>query len=25
VVGVHLPDRMTAIGFWRAMLDAASM
>jgi 8-amino-7-oxononanoate synthase len=22
VVGVHLPDRMTAIGFWRAMLDA---
>ena len=19
---VHLPDRMTAIGFWRAMLDA---
>ncbi|HMK02446.1 MAG TPA: aminotransferase class I/II-fold pyridoxal phosphate-dependent enzyme, partial [Reyranella sp.] len=22
VVGVHLPDRMTAIGFWRAMLEA---
>lgn len=22
VVGVHLPDRMMAIGFWRAMLDA---
>jgi len=22
VVAVHLPDRMTAIGFWRAMLDA---
>jgi 8-amino-7-oxononanoate synthase len=22
VVGVHLPDPMTAIGFWRAMLDA---
>ena len=22
MVGVHLPDRMTAIGFWRAMLDA---
>ena len=22
VVGVHLPDRTTAIGFWRAMLDA---
>lgn len=22
VVGVHLPDRMLAIGFWRAMLDA---
>ena len=22
VVGVHLPDRETAIGFWRAMLDA---
>jgi 8-amino-7-oxononanoate synthase len=22
VVGVHLPDRMTAIGFWRAMIDA---
>ena len=22
VVGVHMPDRMTAIGFWRAMLDA---
>jgi 8-amino-7-oxononanoate synthase len=23
VVGVHLPDRETAIGFWRAMLDAS--
>ena len=22
MVGVHLPDRMMAIGFWRAMLDA---
>jgi len=22
VVGVHLPDKMLAIGFWRAMLDA---
>jgi 8-amino-7-oxononanoate synthase len=22
VVGVHLPDRETAIAFWRAMLDA---
>jgi 8-amino-7-oxononanoate synthase len=22
VVGVHLPDKMMAIGFWRAMLDA---
>jgi len=22
VVGVHLPDRMTAIGFWRALLEA---
>ncbi|MBM3644918.1 MAG: aminotransferase class I/II-fold pyridoxal phosphate-dependent enzyme [Alphaproteobacteria bacterium] len=22
VVGVHLPDRATTIGFWRAMLDA---
>ena len=22
VVGVHLPDPMTAIGFWRAMFDA---
>ncbi len=22
VVGVHLPDRITAIGFWRAMLEA---
>ena len=22
MVGVHLPDRMTAIGFWRAMLEA---
>ena len=22
VVGVHLPDRMPAIGFWRALLDA---
>ena len=22
VVGVHLPDRMMAIGFWRALLDA---
>jgi 8-amino-7-oxononanoate synthase len=22
VVSVHLPDRMTAIGFWRALLEA---